>query len=183
MSFRGFLMSFWWASDELLMGFWWNFVDFLLFYYVSGYISDEFLMSFCWVSDEFSGVSDKFLLSLSGVMSFWWVFVIFDEFLMSFWCVSMSLWWVVVGRLLCYYVSGYISEFLMSFCWVSDEFSVVSDEFLISFCWVYLTWWVSDEFLMSFCWVSGVQIQHRFNKISTKFQQKSPKLNRISTEI
>ena len=50
---------------------------FLLFSYVSGYVSDGFLMSFCWVSDEFSGVSDEFLmsfllflLSLSEVLSF-----------------------------------------------------------------------------------------------------------------
>ena len=45
------------------------------------------------ISDEFSGVSDeflmsflRFLLSLSEVMSFWWVFDEFLWFLMSFGC-------------------------------------------------------------------------------------------------
>ena len=144
-----------------------------------------YLMSFCKVSDSFSAVSDEFLMIylrlifwvsdefLWFLMSFWWVV---HELLMSFWVFDEFL-----GTSYCFIMwSGYIFEIMMRFCWVSGEFSGfwwVSDEFLM----IYLRCWVSDEFLMSFCdfwWVAGVQIQHRFNKLSTKYQQKSPKLNR-----
>ena len=50
--------------DEFPMIFW----GFLLFYYDWGYIPDEFLMSFFCGSDEFSVVSDEFLINLLGAL-------------------------------------------------------------------------------------------------------------------
>ena len=92
MSFRVFLMSFWWFFlglwwnvDELLMSFWrfiivvlwlglylWWILIFFLPWWVFG--------GFWWVSDEFSAVSVELIWSDEFLMSFWWVFVISDEF-------------------------------------------------------------------------------------------------------
>ena len=106
-------------------------------------------MKYCWIcwvsviSDEFSGVSDEFLMCFFG---FWWVF---NEFLMSFWGFLVVLLWLGL------YFWVY-DEFLLG----SDEFSGVSDEFLMSFKRFLLSlfevmsfWWVFEFLGISHCFI------------------------------
>ena len=197
--------------DDLLMSFWWVVGDFLLFYYVSSYISDEFMMNclkhfgkpILWL--EFVEINELLKESVEIVRNYWICWILWclmnlrfpmtswwlsDDFLMSFWWVYdeflMSFWWVFGSFLLFCYVSNYISdEFLMSSYWVSDESSRGSDEFLMNFSWTYMRWWVSDEFLMNFWWVfeeSVVFRVFRFSTDSTKVQQNLNINHRNSTE-
>ena len=103
--------------------------------------------------------------------------------------ISVEFRWFLL-KFCCDFVDGV--EIMLSFGCCIWGFIIVfvfnHDLPVLGFCWLSVgsllgfgcVCWVSVEFpwfLLSFCWVSGVQTQHRFN-ISTKPQQKSPKLNR-----
>ena len=116
------------------MSFWWIVRDFILFYYVSGYMSVEILMSF-W---RHLGMS---ILGLE--------FVEISEFLWKSFDILGNCW-------ICWLLLSFC-DFLLGFCWSSVEF-------LLSFCWdfgdlvvftyvrLYLCW-DSVEFLSGLCWV------------------------------
>ena len=161
---------------EFLMSFWWMFRDFLVFYYVSSYISVEILMNFwghlgksvlglefveineflqksfeilsnCWNCWLLLSFCDFCWVSVGFLLNWFWNYL---EFLMSFW---WAFWWFLIV-LLCVkvYIWWVSDEFLMSFWWFVVRF-------LLNFCWVYLTCWISVGFLLSFvgflltfCW-------------------------------
>ena len=130
--------------DEFLMSCWWVLVDFLLFYYDWGYISDECLMSFLWHFDksilglELVEISEFLRKPVEIIRNCWicWVPVISefsavsDGFLMSFLWALMSCWWVS-------------DEFL----WTSYCFIMIGVIFLMSFWWIFGgLWWVFEGF-------------------------------------
>ena len=120
MSFRGFLMSFWWVFDDLceVLSFWWVVDEFLWFLMSFWWVSHELLMGFWWVFCELLGISYCFIMcQVIFLMSFWWVTV---GSLMSVRGFLMSFWWVFDD----------LSE-VLSFWWVSDEFFMISDEFRV----------------------------------------------------
>ena len=146
----GLLVLLWldFISDEFMMnclGHFWKSVLGLGFVEIN-----EFLRKYveivrncwiCWVSvisDEFSVVSDEFLINLLGALMNFWVS---DEFLGTSYCFIMIGVISLMGFWFCFALMNF-RGFLMSFWWVFG-----------CFCWVYLRWWVSDEFLVSFWWV------------------------------